>query len=429
MMGRQGSGTRRKLKTAAIAGPVLAGLVITMTATPAAASSAITSPSPDAVITEKSNVRIAAQVDGLLETGKLQLRGPTDDGFTTVDRGHGSLSHRLRLDGATPAHNGVYNVRLRGDVLGVLPGARGKRSFTVRVPPRQPTGLEAKARSDRKVRLQWDRGPEPDLSSYDVRSSSGGALRDGMSVDEICGRSLCSTTVTLPAGAQGEVDVTVRAHRRAGPDKPKTVASGRSEAATVRLASSPSPSPSVGASGNSPGVDASGASSPSPQSDLEMEPLSSSSPSDESEDPDVESPTGLPPVGAAGEGDENSGFSGPLPSLPTDTPDASGQASGPGTSWTAVTGAAQRWKTAAVIVIVLLVAAHLGGLQWRGRSRRTGKLRPGRGRTPATVTSAVTYASATDQPRPEPSRGRGTQSLRRLRSLFGAYRGRRRRFD
>lgn len=402
---------RRKLKGAAVTGSLLAAAVITITAPPAAAATGITSPSAGATITNGSSVTIKAQVDGLLSSGKLMLRRPNQDSFTVVDRGSGTLSHRLDIAGNRPAPNGTYTVRLKTSTL-VLPGSQGKRTFKVRIPARQPTGLSAKARSPHQVRLQWSRGPEPDLHSYDVLTSGGRVLRGGLSADGICGASLCTTTVKPPAGSAGQtIGLAVRARRSIAPGSSNTAASPPSQAATVTLAALPNPSPGVTSSGVSPSPTASagvngGSASPHPR----LEPLSSES----------SSPTGLPPIGAQGTPGSPS-FSAPLPEFPSAGP-GGGEASGPGgptTNWTAVTSSAQRLKTVALVLILLLVAAHLGGLRWRSRSHPTrGGFGAGRGGTP--VLSSAGAAGGTGGGR------RGTRSPRRARSTGGAYHGRRR---
>lgn len=433
MMGHQTSTARRRLKAAGVAGPLLAGVAVTLMASPAVAATGITSPSDGARFTDASTVAITANVEGLplLTDGRLQLRGPTDDGFTTVDSGQGTLSYGLPLGGADPAYNGRYTVRLDVGTAMVLRSSQGKRTFTVRVPPRRPSGLEASVRGDRRVRLQWDRGPEPDLVSYDVLTSAGQKLRDGLSVGTICGSTLCTTTVTAPSGAGGTVGFAVRAHRSTAPGSAATVASAPSGVDTVTLAS-PSPSPSVSASGSSAGVGAAATTGHTRRPRLK--PLSSDSPS--SVRTRGASPANLPPVGTVGT--DGQGFSAPLPSVPSETPAGGGGAASQATTWTAVTDTAQRWKTAAVIVIVLLVAAHLGGLHWRGRAQPAAV----RLRAPRSATAAYPVDSATTAPQPGltdvsgisggitgTARRRGTRRLRRVRSLVGAYRGRRRRFD
>ncbi|MQA83096.1 MAG: hypothetical protein GEV03_00340 [Streptosporangiales bacterium] len=405
---------RRKLKGAAATGSLLAAALIALTAAPASAATGIVSPSDGATFTGGSGVGIKAQVDGLLTSGKLMLRRPTEDSFTTVDRGSGTLSYQLPLTGSRAAPNGTYTVRLETGVL-VLHGTQGKRTFTVRVPARQPTGLSAEARSPQEVRLQWNRGSEPDLVSYDVLTSDGQAVRTGLSAGRICGSSLCSTTVTAPAGsAGGTVGFTVRAHRSTAPGSSDTVASPRSQSATVNLPGQASPSPSVTASGVSPAPGASASSSaagasPHPR----LQPLSSTS----------SSPLGLPPIGGSQGNSGSQSFSAPLPELPSEGP-GGGEASGPGgapTSWTAVTGSAQWLKTVAVVLILLLVAAHMGGLRRRHRSRTIGQFRGHSGHAPAVAPASGGTAGG------DAGNRRGTRSPKGMRSAMGAYRGRRRR--
>lgn len=421
-----------------MAGLLLAGAAITVTANPAvAADSRITSPSPGAVITSDTSVRIRAEVNDLASTGRLQLKGPADDSFTTVDSGSGTLSYRLNLDCPSyaracsseydPDPNGTYTVRLKTDLLGLLPGSRGKRTFDVRLPPRPPTNLEAAVRSGREVRLQWDRGAEPDLVSYDVLLSSGQTLRDGLPADRACGLSLCTTTVTVPSSAGDDVAFRVRAHRRTAPGSSSSIASRPSSADAVTLASAPVPSPSVSMSGVSPETEQSGSEAADALGSAqqpEMRPLASASASDSPSDDGVGSPriaAGVP---------EGSLTTSPRVSSPP--PASGGQANGPGTSWTAISGSPQWWRAIAVVLILVFVAANLGGLHWRGRARERRRI----GDQPSVATVApfaVTASPASTDSESSPLRNgpgerrRRARSMRRAKVLTGTYRGRRRR--
>ncbi|MQA78055.1 MAG: hypothetical protein GEV10_06190 [Streptosporangiales bacterium] len=222
-VGRGGRTWRARLAAACVVLPVAATAVLVgsvITAAPAEAGRISVS---DSTLTSRSDeVTISVKL-GLLEHGKLGLTPPGGSKPVTVAKGDGpkTLSYTLSLscpdfDGScvedgrqTPARNGRWTVTFGANVL-VL-GSGSESSFVVKAPPATPKGVDADAVSSRKVKVDWRKGAEPDLTSYTVAV---GDRAEKVGVGEACDGSSCSATLTAPASG-GRTAVGVAATRQA----------------------------------------------------------------------------------------------------------------------------------------------------------------------------------------------------------------------
>ncbi len=248
---------------------VATGLVFVIAASPAvagpdspapeesgnAAKPAITAPEDGAEIENGEKVTITARVPDSAH-GVLTLDEPSPGEPREIATGGGKLSYELALscpegaDECTPARNGHYTLTLAVDG----DDAADQVEFTVRVPPAPPTGVEASPVDPRRVRLTWDRGEEPDLTSYEILRTDDGSEPDPNQVSaEACDKEQCTTTVTLPEDSAGtRVSLAVRARRLVTPGSTDTVTSPASETVTVEMpGQDPSPSP-TDTGGNEP---------------------------------------------------------------------------------------------------------------------------------------------------------------------------------
>ena len=152
--------------------------------------------------------------------------------------------------GSPPAYNGRYTISLSG-------GASGSRTVSVEVPPAVPTGVQAAATGQRRVKVIWAANTEPDLTGYDVFTE------DGVTVASNLPANRTYHEFDLPSsGYGGEHRYVVRAHRLkcancAGPDAGAKLHSSMSQAGSVTLTEpnaqpSPTTSPSPGGGGTSP---------------------------------------------------------------------------------------------------------------------------------------------------------------------------------
>ncbi|GAB2837762.1 hypothetical protein GCM10022221_41450 [Actinocorallia aurea] len=156
------------------------------------------SPADGAVVTD-ATVTVSARAG--LSGGTLIVDG---------ERRASGRAERLTfaIDGHTVA-NGTHSV----EMTGLIPLNRGKATFRMAVPAYTPSGVVAVA-SGRKLSVVWQRNPEPDITGYSVSVSAGGAAQAGAD----CPDGRCTAALTLPASAQGEVTVTVVAHRAGAGD-------------------------------------------------------------------------------------------------------------------------------------------------------------------------------------------------------------------
>jgi hypothetical protein len=198
----------RRLGAVMLATPVAAGVAVLGVTAPAQAATGITAPGAE-TITKGSTVKVSARADNMLNAA-LQLAAPGSGDFETIASGGNLLGTTNLSKTVGIARNGVYQVRLVGGVTGAT---YDSRRFTVRVPPATPEGLRTSA-SGQKIVVRWKRGLESDLTGYKVAAT--GARTQTGSTEDMCADTGCMTTMTLPAGAAGQIPVFVKALRSDG---------------------------------------------------------------------------------------------------------------------------------------------------------------------------------------------------------------------
>ena len=235
---------------------LLAAPALVMTvATPAhAATGTITEPSQSGqTFTTASTLIIRAQVRrGFNDGGKVTLTlstpgssseyelashsgGSTSGGTYTLEFTYdpGCPQFPGTPCSGRPAANGTHTIRLRGTSSTV------EKTFTMRVPPRKPTGVNATKTGDRQITVRWDRGNEPDLAGYDLFTNGDTAVARGISPDRT------EYVVDYPeTGYEGQKSFYVVANRRTCPGCSDTVASPRSDTSSAELHAPPPPPPS-----------------------------------------------------------------------------------------------------------------------------------------------------------------------------------------
>lgn len=222
----------------------------------AAAAGSFTSPQQGAVYRSDTTVAVRVQLGPLTRSAQLHLRAP--DGTEHVVASGGSLGGggTLGFDfdtacpsypgepactGRRPALDGRWTAYLSGD-------ASGQREFDLRIPPAPPVAPDATSTGPTTVRLAWPRGPEPDLTAYDVDTADGAAVVTGLAVGRVCSAGECAADIDFGRDAAGRHDLVLVAHRSypGGGD----------------LASKPSPATAVTLSGDQSG--SAGAAPPAP---------------------------------------------------------------------------------------------------------------------------------------------------------------------
>jgi hypothetical protein len=255
--------TARGLGVLALLVP-LSGAGFLLTATPASAATGITAPGTGVEYTSDTQIHIAATVDRNTGNAQLRLQGP-DAGPETVDTASTSLTAGASLSydfdtatcasfpaacsGRAEARNGEWIVTLvsGGQVVDTS-------TFMVRIAPRAPRGLSARADGYRAVVLTWTKGDEPDLTGWTV-------IADGSPSQDVgtgaCSGTGCSTTFTYAEDGTGEHRYSLVAHRRVMPGSSDTLDSPESSEVTATLDSPPPPpppSPSDSGSGSTGGT-------------------------------------------------------------------------------------------------------------------------------------------------------------------------------
>lgn len=243
--------------------------VLALSAGPASAEGAITSPGPGTVYTQDDTVEITARVDGrpVRPTTELRLTDPLGR-QRTVATAAGSLSatdlrYALRTDcpafpdqpcNGVPALNGTWTAVLSG-------GGEDSKQFVLRIPPRAPELTDAVATGSRAVVLTWVAGAEPDLRGYSVVDGSGAEL--AAVPPTACTGGTCTHTVTFAEDGPREDALAVRAVRGQCPDCEASLASAPSAARTVaRPAPGATPSGSADPSAAPSGTAAPGSPAP-----------------------------------------------------------------------------------------------------------------------------------------------------------------------
>ncbi|MFC5749175.1 hypothetical protein [Actinomadura rugatobispora] len=332
-----------------LAAPLAMGLPVLGASVPAeAAATTVLAPQNGAVITSGSNVTARAHFDFAVD---MQLRANipgSGDTFLTKRNLAGDMSASIPL-----RRNGRYTVYMKGGITGHV---YDSNTFTVRIPPAQPSGVSAKA-SGGKLVVQWNLGLEDDISGYTVSAGSAGS-KSG-SAGSLCSGTNCTTTLSIPSGASGSIPVKVRAKRPDG--------LGGSVSSGIAATSASVGSGSGSGSGSLGSVPPAAPGAAPPSGTAPLRPFNN------------ESPVTLPsvqPDGAA------PGFTYP-------TPQVANQMSPKAENASAI-DSLQWGKSVGIALVLLVVAAHLGtwtrrlrvaqaGVSAQGKAARTA--RGGSGRT------------------------------------------------
>ena len=249
-----------RIRTLAAAGLLLplSGVGLLVAATPAYAAG-IVSPGNGVTFTSDQTIRIRADISTTTRT-ELRLKSPVassaeqvvDSGAGTLTNNSATLDYDLQTDcmtypsascsGRAPAPNGTWTVRLSG-------GASGTSTFVLRIPPRTPASVTARADGYRAVVISWTKGDEPDLVGWTLYGD-GGVLQDLVGLDS-CSGSTCSTTMTYAADGTGAHTYALSARRSIEPGSSETVESARSADASATLDAPPPPSPEPASGGGS----------------------------------------------------------------------------------------------------------------------------------------------------------------------------------
>jgi hypothetical protein len=286
-----------------------------------AAESAVQSPKNGTVIRSGSSLTAKAHSDWAFKTEmRAVIPGSGDTFLTKRDIFAGSLSAPISL-----RRNGSYQVYLKTGLGQVI----ARSTFTVRIPPAQPSGLSAKA-SGRSLVVTWNLGLEDDISGYSVSAGSAGS-KSG-SAGSLCSGTSCKATFSVPASASGTIPVQVRAKR------PDGLGGSVSSGVASSSASFGSPSSSLPGGGSSlPG-------SAPPSGTAPLTPFNDQSP--------VTLPS-VQPDGAA------PGFAYPAPQVANQVAPKAANAAG--------VDSLQWGRSVGIALVLLVVAAHLG--TWTRRLR------------------------------------------------------------
>lgn len=237
----------------------LSGAGLLLCAAPAFAVTGITAPGDGVAYTSDTTVHIAATVDKNTGSAELQVKPPTaTSSAQVVDSGSTSLTSGASLgydfdtatcasfpsacSGRAEAANGSWSVTLVSAGKTV-----DSRSFILRIPPRAPGSLTAKADGYRAVNVTWSKGVEPDLTGWTLYAD-GGPTQD--IAPDACSGTSCATTVTYAQDGTGSHTYSLVAHRSVAPGSTETVDSPQSSQASATLDAPPPPSPAPASSGS-----------------------------------------------------------------------------------------------------------------------------------------------------------------------------------
>jgi hypothetical protein len=324
-----------------LAAPLAMALPVLGAVPAQAAESAVQSPRNGTVIRSGSSVTAKAHSDWAFKTEmRAVIPGSGDTFLTKRDIFAGALSAPISLR--------RYQVYLKTGLGQVI----ARSTFTVRIPPAQPSGVSAKA-SGGKLTVTWNLGLEDDVSGYTVSAGSAGS-KSG-SAGSLCSGTSCKATFSVPASASGSVPVNVRAKR---PDGLGGSVSSNTASTSASVGSSSLPG---GGSSSLPG-------SAPPNGSAPLTPFNN------------QSPVTLPSVQPDG---ASPGFAYPTPQVANQVAPKAENAS--------AINSLQWGRSVGIALILLVVAAHLGtwtrrlrvaqaGLSGQGRAARTARGGSGRSR-------------------------------------------------
>ncbi|MCW2777552.1 MAG: hypothetical protein JWN17_1277, partial [Frankiales bacterium] len=235
------------------------------------AAGSVTAPGTGTVYASDQRVGLSARVDARSGATQLHLVEPGGADHTVDSAGASLVAQTLTFAfdtdcpaypgtscaGRRPARNGTWTVRLTG-------GATATSTFSLRVPPAAPQGVQARATSPRQVVVTWDRGTEPDLTGYSLTTADGRRLADG---DSSCSDGTCRTVLTYDTDGPSTDSVVVRAER-ACPDCDADLTASSAPVSVDRPAppapaATPDSQPSDGAAPATSGGATSGSGTPS----------------------------------------------------------------------------------------------------------------------------------------------------------------------
>ena len=238
----------RRLTALALLAPLTAaGLVAA--ASPAYAAGSISAPGDGVTYPGDTTVQIRADVSSNQRT-ELRLKSPSgaeqvvDSVESSLTTQSSVLTYALDTSCATypsssctgrvPAANGTWSVRLAG-------GATDSSTFVLRIPPRAPQSVTARAEGYRAVVVSWRKGEEPDLTGWTLYGD-GGVVQESIGL-ESCSGGTCSTTVTYSSDGTGTHTYALAAKRLTAPGSSDVLVSDRSAEASASLDAPPPPPP------------------------------------------------------------------------------------------------------------------------------------------------------------------------------------------
>ncbi|TDD14858.1 hypothetical protein E1287_42555 [Actinomadura sp. KC06] len=310
----------RRIGAVAVAAPLAMGVPVLAALPAQAASTGVTAPADNSVVTSGSQLTAKARFDFAL-TMQLRVRGPGIGDRVLQERFlAGSLSGTFPIP-----RNGSYTVYLRGKQTGHV---YGDSTFQVRIAPAAPTGVSARV-SGNKLVVKWNRGLEDDLNGYTLSGS--GVRSTSGSVSSLCQGTNCSASLSMTRSS-GPVSVGVRARRPTGSGG--SLYSGTTTASAMAAGSAALPGGAAPSLPSGSGV---------PGAGTPLTPFNN------------ESPVTLPSVQPDG---ATPGFAYPAPQIAADSPR---------TQNVAATERLQWGKSVGIALVLLIAAAHLG--TWTRRLR------------------------------------------------------------
>ncbi|RJL20404.1 hypothetical protein [Bailinhaonella thermotolerans] len=398
----------RRLLAALALTPALAVPAVVGGASPATAEidGDILAPTDGQIVTGGS-VRLSAKVEG---PATLHLLVVSPGGRSQKVGEKAVLIGSSTLNASyTPedARNGTYRVSLKGSLTGKV---YDTASFRVRRPPATPRRVKASMSGKERVVVTWAKGREPDLQAYEVISSTGGVVGTLDAGD--CGGS-CEATLAVPDAARGKrVGFAVRAKRSDGDGG--SVASGRSAMSYVTVPAAPRPratAPEVRPPAEGDGRENDtrendrGRADPPAAGELPRLPRAAQPTPDAASSPftlpDSSGETADSDSALGGTGTGTTG--GDKPQLP---PAAKSSQNTP----TAVPGTLNWGQSVAILLILLLVAGHVG---WWARRRTAVATAPAADEAPASGPRRPAVILAMGTRRPAASRAPSAPGPRR----------------
>ncbi|HVV77392.1 MAG TPA: hypothetical protein VHC43_15290 [Mycobacteriales bacterium] len=209
-----------------------------------------------AVFSNPAPVTLTISGPGVVSSTLVSHKADCNNALTLSPSASSVNTRHPAWAGGPMASNGVFTVTLNNE------GRTKSATFVLLIPPAKPSGLTVTPNSASTATFNWPANPEPDITGYEITSSTGSVIADPTSAD--CSGGACSVgPVDLGSSVAGTSEhYSITAIRSCGNATCSAghIASTSSASGSADFPAAPTPTPtptpskSSGGSGNTGGA-------------------------------------------------------------------------------------------------------------------------------------------------------------------------------